>query len=856
MIRSRTLRTALISLTALIFLTVVAAPLLAQQADSGQTIALLPFESRAERLAVRLAGATPLARLNVDGRESLIVQASAARLGLLPSETVQRLGEVDTPGQTLFLADLTPQIATGTPLPDFAAFGTILWQDATHRLLLLSPEASLTLSQQGIRLIPLDQPISLKTQALLLPQPPTQPDPTIAALVAQLTSANIQNWDRRLSGVDTVSIGGVARNLTSRYSWSTNGRRSEQYVFERLQAMGYQPSYAPYVTPHGDLGWRNVVAEIPGQTQPDRLVLLVGHLDSIAHDTSSPGSQAPGADDNASGSASLLAMAELLKNERFAYTIRFVWFTGEEWGYWGSKPYVKTLADQGVKVVAAINLDMFGYDGNGDRVMELHTGTLPENVLLGDHLAKANQLYQLGLTLERKAATATRFSDHRSFWDNGYASLLLLENFFDGTNEDPRPKDLNPAYHSVNDKVGLVDFGYVTRIARMGMAAALYLAQPLSGQPTLTATSTSTATPTPTATATPSPTPTPTTMPGGCVELLNNGSFEENSSWTFGNTARSAGYSAQEAYSGARSLRTGIVPPTGNARAHSTAYQSITLPGNASTINLDFQLKATVEDANDYTEVLLLKSNFGVQKLLWRGRPVTAGWEARQFGLNQWAGQTLYLYLNTYNDGAGSRSWAYFDDVSITACYPITATPTPTPTLTPTITPTMTESPTPTPTTTPTATDTETPTITPTATETPTPTATESQTPTLTPTVTETPTSTPTETETPVVIESPTPTVTESPTLTLTPTPTPTVTVSPTPTATDTETPTVTPTVTETMTPTPTPTETETPVATESPTVTATVSPTPTPTPTATASGTLTPALSIPLYLPLIITPA
>ena len=220
-------------------------------------------------------------------------------------------------------------------------------------------------------------------------------------------------------------------------------------------------------------------------------------------------------------------MAERLKDVPFKYTIRFVWFTGEELGYWGSKPYVKTLVDQQADVVAAINLDMIGYDSDSDRVVELHTGTNETNKLLGDHLAAANMLYELDLVLERKTTSAATFSDHQSFWNQGYSSLLLIENFFNDSAEDIYGRDRNPEYHTTSDRAGLVDFEYVTGIARMAMAAAMHLAEPEQQRPHPHTDTHSDHH------ATPTDTPTPTiTPPVTCDEAVANGGFESDTAWS------------------------------------------------------------------------------------------------------------------------------------------------------------------------------------------------------------------------------------------------------------------------------------------------------------------------------------
>lgn len=747
---------------------------------------LLPYTTEADRQTAATVAGDALAVLpGQDGSEWLVLQTSVDTARRLEAQngTAVLLDRPALPEAALYAVDSNHAgLDEGLEL-DLSAFGAVLWRQPPSALLWTAPDRARQLSDLGLRLWPLAQPLEsftiqpgFEAQALALDPPPTTADPTIAAWIDQLNAAAIAAWDRRLSGEETVAIGGVSRKLSSRYSWSTNGRYAEQYVYERLLAMGYTPNYFTYTTPYGNR-WRNIVADAPGRVDPNRLILVMGHLDSISYPLNNAGANAPGADDNGSGSASLLAMAEALRNVPLAFTVRFVWFTGEEQGYWGSRPYAQALAAQHANIVAAINLDMFGYDSNDDRVVEVHTGTGSNNRRLGEYLAAANQLYGLNLTIEHKATSAAYFSDHRSFWEQGYTSLLVIENFFDGSSEDPRPRDRNPAYHAVADRVNLMDFPYVTAIARMGMAAALHLAIPLPAD------------------ATPTPTPSPTATAASCPDLVINGGFESNSSWAFGATSRPAGYSAGPAHSGARSLRTGIVPPTANARAYSSAFQPLALPAGAATITLETWLHGNGGDGNDYSEILLLDVNRDLLKLLWRG-DASGTWQNRRFDLTAYAGRTVNIYLNTFNDGAGNVAWAHFDDVSVRPCTPVTPTPSATASASPTATASLTPSPTPG------ETPTETPTDTPTATETPSATPTATVTPSATPTETPAPNDTATPTETPGATETPAPD--PSPTMTATPDLSPTMTTTP---AAETETPSPTP----SPSPSPSPSATSTP---------------------------------------------
>ena len=756
----------------------------------------------------------------------------------------------DTGGQVYYLVDAqAPQAATLA-----GQFGRILYQDALDLLVAVPSTAEQafieTLPAQGAAIVLVSSsPFASETGAGL-PAPPASTDPVIVALLNQLTTAALSDRIADLSGVRPVNIGGSSVTLTTRYTFASRIRDAEAYLLQAYQQMGLPASYANWT--YGSYSGRNVIADIRGVTHPERLWLVGGHFDSISE---IPYTTAPGADDNGSGSAATLALANLLRGRQFNDTIRFVHFSGEEQGHWGSQVYAAALHSAGSQVMGYIDLDMIGYDGNDDRVIELHSGVGSSSINLANAFISANSRYGQDLIVELKTSSASRFSDHASFWDKGYAATLAIENFFD----DSRPRDRNPWYHNSGDTLSRVDLDYVQRYARAALATLAELAGIISGPtptptatrtstptatntptrtstPTVTITPTRTSTPTPTATRTSTPTatntptrtstptltdtptrtstptltatrtstPTATPIPGGCTNLLVNGDFENNSGWTFGSTARPAAYVTAPVHSGARALRLGIAPGTANAASHSSAYQPVVIPAWPTGVFLHFWQRPGGGEAADYREVLLLNTSYGLVATIERSS--AAGndqWQEKTFDLTAYRNRTLVLYFNVYNNGGGSLTRNYLDDTALLACVP-----TPTPTLTPTATATPTATPTPTPS--PTLTDVPTPT------ETPTPTPTETPVDTPTPTGTPTPEdASPTPTETPTPNDG-TPTPTDTPTPgdgTPTPTPTPGD-ASPTPTGTPTPddgTPTPTPTPTDTPTPgeaTPTPTET------------------------------------------------
>ncbi len=483
----------------------------------------------------------------------------------------------------------------------------------------------------------------------------TEPNPAVAALLGQLTQVDLKALVEQLSGEQEVVVGGTPLFLNTRYTFSNRLSDAEQFVFEYYQRLGYDVRFENWT--YGRYSGRNVVAEVRGTSNPERVLLVGGHLDNISQ---IPYSSAPGGDDNATGTAATLLLANVLRSYRPGITVRFVHFTGEEQGQWGSKVYARTLRLRGEQVVGYMDLDMIGWDGNGDRVVEIHTWTGPKSNALGTAYLERNERYGLGLTFERKTSSASWFSDHSAFWSNDIGAFLIIENFF----TDTRPRDRNPNYHTTNDRSDQVDYDYVARIGRLTLAALAEMAEyALEGS--------SEPPPTPTPEPSPTPTPEPTPPPAGCEELLVNGDFEQSTSWQFGSTPFAAGYTSDQVVAGSRALRMGIPTAYANRRAHSSAFQRITIPADAlAPVTLNFaQRSGGLGDGTDYREVLLLNTSYRYLAKL--ERSYAAGndtWETRTFDLTRYRGSTLVLYFNVYNDGSGTQVWNYVDRVTLGNC--------------------------------------------------------------------------------------------------------------------------------------------------------------------------------------------
>jgi hypothetical protein len=224
---------------------------------------------------------------------------------------------------------------------------------------------------------------------------------------------------------------------------------------------------------------RNVVGEKQGLVHPEQIFLLTAHLDSRAADW--PHDPAPGADDNASGAAALLAAADLLADLDLAYTIRIVFFTGEEQGRYGSYHYALDAANAGEEILGVLNFDMIAWDAEGDPDIDLHShlpSTEDDSDALADLFVAVIDVYDLDLK-PQIVENGTIFSDHARFWDRGYAAILAIEDYCNAYESPSEPRDWNANYHTVNDRLDTLNLAYFCEYARAGLATFIHLAEPM-----------------------------------------------------------------------------------------------------------------------------------------------------------------------------------------------------------------------------------------------------------------------------------------------------------------------------------------------------------------------------------------
>ena len=309
--------------------------------------------------------------------------------------------------------------------------------------------------------------------------------PEIGCIRHHVTAPRIRRDVARYSGERPIS--GRAR-VSSRHVHHADNAVAVQALLDDLTAAGL--AVREHTFTHEGRTLTNVEATLPGTGLPGSVVLSA-HLDSTAARAAGyrPAvDPAPGADDDASGLAAVLAAARALvalaaDSGAPRRELRLVLFNAEEQGLVGSRAYVRDEAARASDVVAAFQLDMVGFDAVPGRAFELHAGFSTDPDVQAASVALAGLVAAMAAQLSPAMPApqvypgpdgtrdpAEQRSDHFSFQLFGYPACLASEDFFAGPGPDAPAPDANPDYHLPTDTA--VATTYARDIARAVTAAA------------------------------------------------------------------------------------------------------------------------------------------------------------------------------------------------------------------------------------------------------------------------------------------------------------------------------------------------------------------------------------------------
>jgi bacterial leucyl aminopeptidase len=251
----------------------------------------------------------------------------------------------------------------------------------------------------------------IDNHATVLPWLQQVSEPNIRGTIQHLSSA----WPNRYY----ASAHGYSAALWIRDTWLALGRGRSDVGVELFTACGNcggQPS---------------VILTVRGTDLRDEVVVVGGHLDSISNSGSGNAMNAPGADDDASGIATIteivrIALAGDWKPRR---TVKFMGYAAEEVGLRGSHAIAQSFRSQGVDVVGVLQLDMTNYAAGSGLAMRLMTDY--SNPGMQQFVTALFDAYLAPLGLSRgQTSCGYACSDHASWTQAGYPAAMMAEPTF------------------------------------------------------------------------------------------------------------------------------------------------------------------------------------------------------------------------------------------------------------------------------------------------------------------------------------------------------------------------------------------------------------------------------------------
>ena len=338
--------------------------------------------------------------------------------------------------------------------------------------------------------------------------PPAPLDPDIRQMVGAVSAERIQRAIFVLASFKTRhtlsdplpsgdEIGGAAawiRADLERISAESGGRlKVELDSFD-------QPPAPPRVMQPVQI--TNVVATLPGTDPSGRTLVVSGHYDSRATNPLDAASAAPGADDDASGTAAVLELARVMSRYRFAATIVFLAVAGEEQGLYGSAHWAQGASERKADIEGMLDNDIIGSsrsaDGAVDRssvrlfaqgippaaqddaTIELiraggENDTPPRELARAIMEISASYLPSMRVRLIYRADRYLRGGAHLPFLERGYAAVRFTEPAEDFRRQHQDVRDEKGVRYG--DTIDHVDFAYTADVARVNAAALAVLAR-------------------------------------------------------------------------------------------------------------------------------------------------------------------------------------------------------------------------------------------------------------------------------------------------------------------------------------------------------------------------------------------
>ena len=265
------------------------------------------------------------------------------------------------------------------------------------------------------------------------------------------------------------------QDYNSRMWNSTNAFAASDWIAGRMQALGLeveQQAFSASTWMGSGNAAPNVIGIQRGTLYPDVYVVCGSHFDSFSYEAMYGGGSCPGADDNATGVASVLESARIMTQYEFEYSIIYCAYGCEEMGLYGSEAYASRCQQQGMEILGYFNNDMNGYL-YGDQI---HIDCIYPNTVapIGDYYINVANVYFPEMPV-RHVNFNEGDSDHTSFNNHGYMGIYPFEDY----------QNYSPYIHTPQDLIGVSvnSFGMSQRYCQMNIGCLAEIANPVGDTP-------------------------------------------------------------------------------------------------------------------------------------------------------------------------------------------------------------------------------------------------------------------------------------------------------------------------------------------------------------------------------------
>ena len=341
--------------------------------------------------------------------------------------------------------------------------------------------------------------VTLTSTANFAAEAQSSPDAKLREIVAPVSGAQMKRTIEKL-----VSFG-TRHTLSSQTSRKRGIGAALDWTKGQFESFGL-PTERPCDTVAGrrvpsPTRVCDMIAIQEGTERPDDVVIIQGHIDSRVTDVMNFTSDAPGANDDGSGTAAMVEAARVLSRHKFPATIVYAALSGEEQGLLGGKILADYAKAQGWNVITVLNNDIVGNSCSSDGVCDsTHARVLSEGPRSQAQDELAAQTHSLGGENDAPSRNISRYldsladrlnigldviqvwrtdrfsrgGDHIPFLDAGYPAARIsvaVENY-DWQHQDLRTED-GKRY---GDTIDHVDFAYLEKMTKLNVGALAALA--------------------------------------------------------------------------------------------------------------------------------------------------------------------------------------------------------------------------------------------------------------------------------------------------------------------------------------------------------------------------------------------